>query len=181
MGPNVLPWIITQQILASTSSLTSPVSSSQDWRGLSPKSGSGGRFLRADSTTPATPFKLPPLQAYFADVYAKLQTDLQISKERCIQLDYDYELERALRKQVKADLRVEISLRKGCELQLKTAESQLNEERAKVTALEAARHQDNLALDQARRELKETQELLGKIGLLVRSDKQTAIPVTRCI
>src|SRR5258707_11595670 len=117
MSPNVLHWTITQWILASTSRLTSPVSASQDWRGLSPKLGTGGRFLQADSTTSATPFKVSPLQAYFADVYAKLQTDLQASKERCIQLEYNYELERVLRKRVRADLRVEMSLRKGCELQ----------------------------------------------------------------
>ena len=62
------------------------------------------------------------------------------------------------------------------------AESQLYEERTKVAALEAARHHDDLALDQARRELEETKELLGKIGLLVRSDKQAAIPAaSRCI
>lgn len=122
------------------------------------------------------------MQAYFADVYSKLQTDLQASKEHCVQLEYNYELERALRKRVKADLRVEMSLRKGCELQLKAAENQLNEERAKAMALEAARHQDNLALDQARRELEETKELLGKIGLLVRPDKQAAIlAAPRCI
>lgn len=109
-----------------------------------------------------------------------MQTDLQASKGRCIQLEYNYELERALRKRVKADLRVETSLRKGCELQLKTAESQLNEERAKIVVLEAARHQDNLALNQARQELEETKELLGKIGLLVRSDKQATILAARC-
>jgi len=180
MSPNVLHWNITQRTLASTSSLTSPVSSSQDWCDLSPKSGSGGRFLQADSTTPVTPFQLSPRQAYFADVYAKLQTDLQANKEQCIRLEYNYELERALRKRVKADLLLEMSLRKGCELQLKTAESQLNEERANVAVLEAARHQDNLALDQVRRELEEMKELLGKIGLLVRSDKQVAIPA-RCV
>jgi hypothetical protein len=62
------------------------------------------------------------------------------------------------------------------------AESQLNEERAKVAALEAAKHQDNLALDQARRELEDMKELLGKIGLLVRSDKQATIPAApRCV
>ncbi len=61
------------------------------------------------------------------------------------------------------------------------AESQLYEERAKVAALEAARHHDDLALNQARQELEETKELLGKIGLLVRSDKQAAIPAARCI
>jgi len=110
-----------------------------------------------------------------------LQTDLQASKGRCIQLEYNYELERALRKRVKADLRVETSLRKGCEVLLKTAESQLCEERAKTVALEAARHQDSLALNQARRELEETKELLSKIGLLVRSDKQAAIPAARCV
>jgi multidrug resistance efflux pump len=74
-----------------------------------------------------------------------------------------------------------MSLRKGCELQLKTVEAQLNEERAKVAALEASRHQDNLAFGQARQELEETKELLGKIGLLVRSDKQAAIPAARCV
>lgn len=181
MSLSVLHWTVTQRILASTSSLTSPVSSSQDWGDLSPKSGSGGRFLQADSANPATPFKLGPLQAYFADVYSKLQTDLQASKERCVQLECNYEHERALRKRVKADLRVEMSLRNGSELALKTAESQLNEERAKIMALEAARHQDNLALDQARQELQATKELLGKIGLLVHSDKQAAIPATRCV
>lgn len=61
-------------------------------------------------------------------------------------------------------------------------ESQLNKERAKVAVLEAARHHDDLALNQARQELEETKELLGKIGILVRSDKQAAIPAaSRCI
>jgi chromosome segregation ATPase len=85
----------------------------------------GGRFLLHDESLKNQTFRLTPLQSYFADIYASLQTELMetkgVNRQRTLRLDQ----ERARCQQLEREMAEERSARREAEERLNSLQAEL--------------------------------------------------------
>jgi hypothetical protein len=140
----------------------------------------GGRFLkpdgRQDESVNEPSFQLTPLQAYFADIYASLQTELHHTKRRNRQDLLLLEKQRILTEQYKQEAADERNARRRAEQALGASREQCDHIEALASAHKLAAEKSEADLREVKGELDALKDGLDKIGLVWTKAKADKTP-----
>jgi hypothetical protein len=141
------------------------------------KSSIGGRFLVSDTNLTIDDhqtFQLTPLQAYFADIYGSLQSELLETKKNYKQNLFLLEQQKILCQRSRDEAADERTVRRETEKQLEDMRQALQKSTAIATAHRQAKEQYAIDLESARKEIEQLRRAIGHIQTICAEPAQVS-------